>query len=101
MLDELIKQGVPISCKTVSPSDSPIPQLKHARGSICVVKAGERTLYLAKGFTEIFLDDGSESSLTNFEFEVRSLEFIGELSAVLAFLPVKTDFAENVIYITP
>ena len=48
-----------------------------------------------------FLDDGTESSLTNFEFEVRSLEFIGELSAVLAFLPVKTDFAENVVYITP
>ena len=101
VLDELIKQGVPVSYKMIFGRESPIPQLKYARGRIYVVKAGERTLYLAEGFTEIFLDDGSESSLTNFEFEVRSLEFIGELSAVLAFLPVKTDFAENVVYITP
>ena len=101
VLDELIKQGVPISCRTVSPSDSPISQLKQARGSICVVEAGEHTLYLAPGFTEIFLDDGTESSLTNFEFTREQGELIGELAAVLAFLPVKTDFAENVIYITP
>ena len=101
MLDELIKQGVPVSYKMIFGRESPIPQLKYARGRIYVVKAGERTLYLAEGFTEIFLDDGSESSLTNFEFEVRDHQFIGELSAVLAFLPVKTDFAENVVYITP
>ena len=101
VLDELIKQGVPVSCKTVSPSDSPISQLKHARGSIYVVETGEHTLYLAPGFTEIFLDDGTESSLTNFEFTSKNGEFHGELAAVLSFLPVKTDFAENVIYITP
>jgi len=101
VLDELIRQGIPMSYKMVSPSDSPISQLKHARGSICVVEAGERTLYLAPGFTEIFLDEGEESSLTNFEFTTQRGKLDGELSAVLAFLPVKTDFAENVIYIKP
>ena len=102
VLDELIKQGVPVSYEMVlTNKDLPLAQLKHARERVYVVKSGERTLYLAEGFTEIFLDDGAESSLTNFQFEVRNLQFIGELAAVLAFLPVKTDFAENVIYITP
>ena len=102
VLDELIRQGVPLSCEMVtSKNDLPVAQLKHAPGRVYAVKTGERTLYLAEGFTEIFLDDGAESSLTNYQFEVRNGQLIGELSAVLAFLPVKTDFAENVIYINP
>ena len=100
VLDEMIRQGIPVHYEILSSGEPPIPQIKNPQYPIIAVKTGERTLYLANGFTEVFFENG-ESSLTNFQFTLQNGELIGELSAILAYLPVKTDYDANSVRISP
>ncbi len=54
---------------------------------LLTVKAGKRTVELANGNTELVLNSGKDKNLTNYQFSLVEGELVGELAAVLAYLP--------------
>ncbi len=63
------------------------PYLSEYSLPLLTIQAGKKKVEIANGNTEITVNGGREKNLTNFQFAVSGSELVGELPAVLAYIP--------------